>query len=165
MMNRKINIIILVLMLLLTTSCSNKTEVENEDILGSFVYYECIYLVGYSSSTIDNQTGLHQNKYFYETTIDDFLVYDEEDVLIESFENIEYIKVEIDKDIDEFYLYFGLEDIFDLMQERYDIYIGNNRIGYSIFIGNDKIYLAETTYTGGSKDIFTIWSLFELNIQ
>ncbi len=164
MKSRKIYIVILFLVMFIITGCSNGTEVENDDIFGSYAYYECIYLANWSSSTIDNQTGLHKNKYFYEITSDKLSIHDEENNLIESFENIEYISVEIDKDLDGVFS-FGLEDIFDSMLKRYDIYVGDNRIGYSIFIENDKIYLADTTYTGPGRNIFAIWSLFELKIQ
>ena len=165
MKNRRVNIISLFLVMFIITGCSNEIKIENEEIFDTFACYKCIYLAPWSSTGIDSQTEQCLNMYFYEITSDKLSIHDEENNLIESFENIEYIRVDIEKDIDEFLLSFGLEDILDSMQERYDIYINDNRIGYSIFVGIDKIYMAETTYTGGSRDIFTIWSLHELEIQ
>ena len=163
MKNRGITIILFIILFVLT-SCSSATEIENEDIYGSYECYKWIYVAPWSSTIPNPETGQCQNKYVYEITSIKFSIHDEENNLIEIFENIEYISVDIYEDIDEIFLGFGLEDILVLMLERYDIYINDNRIGYSIFIGSDKIYIAETTYTGGSRDIFAVWAIFELKI-
>ena len=165
-MKIKLIIGIILLMLATLTGCTNTNTKHDFDLSGEYVYGDCIYLGLFSSSTIDYQTELRKNIYYLNFSDDTMLYYSGEDELEATYENISYVSVKKDLNItDNITLNFnGLDfnEFLDTIEYRYDIYQNNLMIGFTIFQSNSQTYIADTKMIGSNKDIFFIWSIFEI---
>jgi hypothetical protein len=165
-MKSKLIIGIMLLMLVTLTGCTNISAQKGTDLSGEYIYGDCVYLSAFFSTTIDIQTQLHKNIYYLNFSDDTMLYYSGEDELEASYENINYVSVEKDLNISDILyinLYgFSFDEFLDTIEYRYDIYRNNLTIGFTIFQSNSQTYIADTSMIGSSKDIFFIWSIFEI---
>ncbi|MDD3123287.1 MAG: hypothetical protein PHC62_07245 [Candidatus Izemoplasmatales bacterium] len=165
-MKNKVVIVIMLLMFITLTGCTS-TNTDNEfDLSGEYVYGDCIYLSFFSSSTLESQTLQHKNIYYLNFSDTSMLYYSEDNELDVSYENVNYVSVEKDQNISDILtlnLYgLNMEEFLDSIEYRYDIYRNNLMIGFTIFQGDSHTYIAYTGMGGSSKDIFNIWSIFEI---
>ena len=160
-MKTNMYIIFMIVILLSLVSCSNQKEDSGFDIFGEYTYGDCVYLNPLSSSTLDYQTELYHDIYYYDISEKKLLFYSNADGLLKTYENVEYRKVDIDLDLEDIFSLFS-DDFLDYVDYRFDLYINNERIGLTIFQSNLKIYIAETRMLGGGNTIFSIWIISEL---
>ena len=156
---RKLMILIVSILIVFLGGCSSEDEVF-QDLDGKYFYHECIYLNLLSSATPGYQTDLYSGVIYIEFS-DDQIIYYGSDEKTRTYDEIEFREADIDKDLD-FVISLDKSGIFESFDSRYDIYSGDTSVGLTIFIDGETIYLAETKMIGGSSDIFTVWSIFEI---
>lgn len=151
------------LFLLLLVGCD--TPVDNDiefQLEGMFYYEEAIYLNPLSSATLEFESDRVKGTHSIEIT-DDILIHQYGDAS-KTYEHISFKEVEVKKDFDEL-LSLDPNKIFDDFDKRYDLYDDNTRIGLSLFMIDNQVYIAETRYLGSSHDIFTVWAVYKLSID
>ncbi len=136
---------------------SNYSSVSK--IYGTYTYSECVYLNPLSSSTIDYQTEINENKFTYNLEDYEFFIYNADNEIIEEYADIEYVNVDLYFDVGEF-SNFGTEGFLDNVETRYDIYSEGIKIEYALFVGSEDIYLAETRMIGEDNSVLTFWTVF-----
>lgn len=156
-MKTKIYIVLTLVMLIFITGCT-KEEENTFNFEGDYSIGELVYNSAFSSYW--GKYPMNHNDY-YVFSEDTLLYYSLEGELLKTYNDIEYRSVEKDLDIDEMFSLFS-DDFLDSVEYRFDIYSNDKEIGLSVFQSDTKNYIADTRYLGGSKDIFTIWSICEL---
>lgn len=156
---RKVLILLLALLLTFTAGC-DKEEEFIDDLDGKYTYYECVYLNFLSSSTLEYDTERYSGIIYLEFGENELSYYGSDEVL-HTYENISYVKKKINTDLDDV-ISLDLNGVFDSFENRYDVYNDGESIGLTLFTTEDTLFLAETRMLGGSSNIFTVWSIFEI---
>jgi len=81
-----------------------------------------------------------------------------------TYNQIEFREEDVYKDLDDL-ITLDFDGVFELFDYRYDIYSEDVSAGLTIFVSEETIYLAQTRMIGGSHDIFTVWSIVEIEKQ
>jgi hypothetical protein len=157
---KKILVSICLIVTIILSSCAQNEKSIVDDLDGDYYYVECIYLSPFSSSTLDAYPGLY-GSLIYITFSENIIIYYGNDDETRSYNQIEFREEEINKDLDDL-ITLDLNGVFETFESRYDIYSNGISVGLTIFVDADKLYLAETGLIGGSKDIFTVWSIVEI---
>ncbi len=160
-MGKKMVIVFALFMLIFITGCNNEHEEHDFDLSGEYIYGDCVYIYMLSSSTKEYETELYKDLYYFDFSNDTLLYYSDEDELIDTYEEVDYRSVDKDLYVDDVFN-FGINEFLDLVEYRFDIYRNDQIIGFTIFQSDTQTYIADTRMLGGSGDIFTIWSIFEL---
>ncbi len=159
-MKRILIVFMMVLPLFLLVGCSENNTFDIEDLDGRYYYEECIYLSPLLSVTKDFHTQEFAGVIYIEFSENQIVFYSVHDPET-TYEEIEFIEEDIEKDLDEI-LSYDFDSVFDTFDTRYDIYSDGTSVGLSIFIDDETVYLAETSWVGNESDVFHIWSIYEI---
>lgn len=154
---KKLVVLVMFMLVVFLGGCSKEYNIVR-NLEGRYYYQECVYLNLLSSSTIDSHSELY-GEVIYIEFFDNQIMYFGSDETLRTFVSIEYRKEDVNKDLDSL-ITMDLNGVFDSFDYRYDIYSNNISVGLTIFIKDETIYLAETKMIGGSRDVFTVWSIF-----
>ena len=157
---KKFFVVLCLMVTFLLSSCAGNDKDIINDLDGDYYYVECIYLSPFSSSIIDALPGLY-GSLINITFSDDQIIYYGNDDETRSYNQIEFREEEVNKDLDDL-ITLDLNGVFETFASRYDIYSDGVSVGLTIFVDGDTLYLAETRMIGGSNDIFTVWSIVEI---
>ena len=157
---KKFLVVLCLMVTISLSSCAQNEESIIDDLDGDYYYVECIYLSPLSSSTLDAYPGLY-GSLIYITFSDNQIVYYGNDDETRSYNQIEFREEEVNKDLDDL-ITLDLNGVFEAFESRYDIYSDAVSIGLTVFVDGDTLYLAETRMIGGSNNIFTVWSIVEI---
>jgi len=160
-MNKTILVVFLITMTIIFSVRSIVKEIPDTKITGTYVYSECIYLNPLSSSTKEYQTELYFHKFSYRIEENKFTIYDIGNETTKEYGDIEYTKVDVYLDIDEF-LSLQLDDFLESADARYDVYSDGAKVDYIIFSSGGNIFIAESKMIGGGNTVFTIFTIFSV---
>ncbi len=154
----KIMMSFLILLSFSFIACSNNTE-DEFNTFGDYTYSECVYVNPLSSSTIGYLTELYsgnvtvsiQQEYFTISYLDSSLIH---------VDNPDYISLVVDTDIDNI-INLNANDFLNAISFRFDIYLGEDFQGYTIFQNSTNIYLARIE---SIEENYFIWEIYQLNI-
>lgn len=172
-MKNKLLTILLFLLLLFMTSCSTQEEEQVADLydenhpfelMGEYAYgvCDCVYLTPLSSHMQYGSCLETEDTFYFDISDKIFIHYSVEEGLIRTYLDVTYVLVPIKEDLDDLFSYYD-SDFLDTVTYRFDIYKNQNRTDFSIFENEDHFYIANTRMLGGSKDLFSIWSIYELH--
>lgn len=137
------------------------SDLPDTEITGIYYYSECIYLHPMSSSTIDSQTEVYMHKLSFDLDDYKFTIYDRENDITKRYWDIEYAKVDVYLDIDDFSS-LQLDEFLESVDSRYNIYSEDTKLEYIIFFSGENIFIAETQMIGGGNTVFTIFTIFSV---
>ncbi len=152
--------LILMLVLFFLGGCSQNDNDIIDELEGEYYYVNVIYLAPYSSSSLEYYPNLPGSLIYIEFTEDQIIYYgnDEE---IKTYTDIKFREEDVNKDLDDLII-LDFDGVFESFDYRYDIYSDGTSIGLTIFIDEETLYLAETRMIGGSHDVFSVWSIVEI---
>ncbi|MCF7924789.1 MAG: hypothetical protein K9L64_06785 [Candidatus Izimaplasma sp.] len=152
-------ILILVLVLFFLVGCSQNDNDIIDELEGEYYYVKVIYLAPYSSGSLyyPNLPG----SLVIEFTEEQIVYHRNGLEETETYTDIEFRKEEVNKDLDAV-INLDFDGVFETFDYRYDIYSDGTSIGLTIFIDDETFYLAETRMIGGSHDIFSVYSIIEI---
>jgi len=153
----------LLVFMIFLSGCDNNDKTIVSELKGEYYFVECIYLSPFSSSTLDFYPSLDGSLIYIEF-FDDQIIYHENDDETTTYNQIEFREEDVYKDLDDL-ITLDFDGVFELFDYRYDIYSEDVSAGLTIFISEETIYLAQTRMIGGSHDIFTVWSIVEIEKQ
>ena len=161
MRNKTILILMLITLSILLAGCSKNGDLP-KNIMGTYTYSECVYLNPLSSSIMEGYTGSNNKDMFtYQLKENEFIIYTDDNEIIEEYGDVEYIEVDVYLDNDDLFNLFA-SDFLDTIDYRYNIYSDGDRIEYLIYIKDEEIFIAELKDIGGTTNGFSIWAIFNI---
>lgn len=155
---KKFLLIIFIFMLL--TACSKRDNFPINDLRGTYLYDECVYLSPLVSVSMDAVNEVYRPLVSIEVT-ETKVTYNNMQDQTRIFDDVTYKEQPIMKNIDEVLHAYG-SDIIDSFEYRYDIYQNDSYTGLTIFMNGDEVYFCEMNVLSQSENEYLIWIIFSV---
>lgn len=152
-------LIIVLIFLISLSSCKNKQYLI-EELSGTYTFDSCVYLSPFSSSTPAYFTEIHQDNVSIVFSNSE-LNYDDTEGVSRMYENVTYHKKSILDHMDDV-LNYGSQEIFDMFDERYDIYNDGRYTGLTLYIDGDYLFIAEISIIDYDQNVYMIRAIFSI---
>lgn len=157
---KKIMMAVFFLLIIFLSGCSKNQTLEVSELSGKYYFTDCVYLNMFSSATLDYYTEQFENEAYIDFSLDQVSIFGTNRE-ISTYTDIQWVHTKVDQDLDSV-ISWDMNGIFATFDERYDLYAEDESVGISLFVSGENVYIAETRMIGGSSDIFTVWTIFEI---
>lgn len=157
---KKVVMLLVTIVVVTLSGCESRNESVEFNLEGRYEFFASVYKNPLSNVSELGQDSISLTNSYYIEFKDSELVFSNSDATF-LYENIEYKQERVNKDIDELFS-LDEDDIIDEFERRYDVYVDNESVGLSVFLKEDKIFIAETTYLGENNDVFSILNINEV---